>query len=173
MISGDHTPEVATGLTFLYRMYDEDGVLLYVGISRQPLARLTQHEDMKSWWARVVNISLEKFPTRQEALAAEADAITAEEPVYNVQHGTAPPARSDRSNRKRASVAQNTVVNTIGFPDDLYRKIRAEAAAHRRSIASEVIVLVEEAIETRRRAAARASATVVFPGSVATEVQAR
>ncbi len=43
-------------------------------------------------------------------------------------------------------------LNIKGFPDGLYKKLRARARAHRRSIAQEVIHLLNEA--TRRESAA-------------------
>jgi hypothetical protein len=50
--------------------------------------------------------------------------------------------------RRRPPVA---TLNIKGFPDSLYRKLRARARTHRRSIAQEVIHLLDEG--TRRRSA--------------------
>lgn len=72
--------------TSLYRLYDEEGVLLYVGIAGNPGRRFEQHRGQKPWWHEVSSMSLEHFDTRDEALIAEKDAIVTEHPLYNRQH---------------------------------------------------------------------------------------
>lgn len=72
--------------TALYRWYDADGVLLYVGISVDVVRRAGQHEISKPWWVEVASATVRHFDSRDEALVAEAEAIKAERPVYNVHH---------------------------------------------------------------------------------------
>ena len=69
----------------LYRHFDKDGALLYVGISRSAAARLAQHS--KSPWDHLIaRVDVESLDTRQAALKAERKAITTEKPIYNVTH---------------------------------------------------------------------------------------
>lgn len=70
--------------TALYRWFDRDQRLLYVGISNHILRRTTQHGDSKEWWRRVASCSVTWLPTRQMALDAESRAIVEEDPVYNI-----------------------------------------------------------------------------------------
>lgn len=70
----------------LYRFYDADGALLYIGVTMDPPVRWKAHADVKEWWATVRNIKMEPFETRTEVLAAERAAIKAERPRYNVIH---------------------------------------------------------------------------------------
>lgn len=70
--------------TTLYRMFDAAGQLLYVGISARALGRWEAHRHDKSWWSEVDRITVEHFPSREEALAAETAAIIAERPRYNI-----------------------------------------------------------------------------------------
>ncbi|MFD8577366.1 GIY-YIG nuclease family protein [Streptomyces virginiae] len=72
--------------TALYRLRDRSGALLYVGITSNLGRRWNTHADGKRWWADVATRSIEWFPTREHALAAEVQAIRAEQPRYNVQH---------------------------------------------------------------------------------------
>lgn len=72
--------------TALYRFFDENGDLLYVGISVRPWTRWKEHNAQKNWIDEVENITLERYATRSEALAAEREAIIAEDPRYNIQH---------------------------------------------------------------------------------------
>ncbi|MWA08798.1 GIY-YIG nuclease family protein [Streptomyces sp. BA2] len=72
--------------TSVYRLRNEQGDLLYVGISATPPQRWAKHATEKEWWPEVVDLSLEWFATRTEALAMEAFAIRTEKPRYNVTH---------------------------------------------------------------------------------------
>jgi predicted GIY-YIG superfamily endonuclease len=74
--------------TALYRYYSEDGELLYVGISINPILRLQQHQQA-SWCEQVSHIDIERFESRAEALQAEAEAIRNESPAYNIAHNAA------------------------------------------------------------------------------------
>lgn len=72
--------------TTLYRFYDADGRLLYVGITEQGAMRWRAHRKDKDWWTDVVTTTTEHFATRAEAAAAEVAAIKSEGPLYNVAH---------------------------------------------------------------------------------------
>ena len=77
-----------SGTTQLYRHYDCDGRLLYVGISLSAVARLSQHKDSSHWYYQIARIEIETHQTRGEAMAAEALAIAVERPAHNVQAPT-------------------------------------------------------------------------------------
>jgi predicted GIY-YIG superfamily endonuclease len=72
--------------TALYRLFNEPGRLLYVGVAYDPEVRLAQHRRRKPWWPEVDEdrTTLAWHPTREAAEAAELIAIRAEEPVYNI-----------------------------------------------------------------------------------------
>ena len=72
---------------YLYRAFDADTTLLYVGISVNAITRLGQHSTMSAWWERVAEIRVEKYASREDALEAEARAIEAEKPLHNVAGG--------------------------------------------------------------------------------------
>lgn len=74
------------GNTDLYRYFDADGRLLYVGISVSAVARAAQHRRTATWWGDFANMTREVFPTRFAAEEAERRAIVEEKPVYNVMH---------------------------------------------------------------------------------------
>lgn len=68
----------------LYRIFDADGRLLYVGVSENPLRRLRQHHVGSRWFRGVaVRTEIEWHQSRKAALAAEAEAIRTEAPVHN------------------------------------------------------------------------------------------
>jgi hypothetical protein len=70
--------------TELYRHFDADGRLLYVGISLSTIARFDAHRTRSHWSSKVATITIERFETRNEAFAAEAAAILAESPLHNL-----------------------------------------------------------------------------------------
>lgn len=70
--------------TVLYRHFDADNVLLYIGISKSLLNRISQHSHVSHWFESISLIKLEWFATREEALEAERNAILYERPLYNI-----------------------------------------------------------------------------------------
>ncbi len=74
----------------VYRCFDADDKLVYVGVSTRLPLRFDEHASRSAWWFDVVTIRLEHFATRVEALAAEAAAIGTERPTLNVQHAAPP-----------------------------------------------------------------------------------
>lgn len=70
--------------TTLYRLFDENGVLPYVGIAGNPGRRLEQHAKTKRWWDEVETVRLKHFPSRAAAVDAEGKAIRAERPRHNI-----------------------------------------------------------------------------------------
>lgn len=70
----------------LYRFWDADRHLLYVGITVNPGARWKNHTKDKAWWLDVAHVTIEQHPTRQAVLDAERTAILTERPRHNVVH---------------------------------------------------------------------------------------
>lgn len=95
------------GETALYRLFDADGELLYVGVARDYERRREHHAKHKSWWGDVADERLEFYPSRSEALAAERKAIRAEVPKHNVQGGPAAPCRAGGTTLLRIPVAMH------------------------------------------------------------------
>lgn len=67
----------------LYRFFDSEGKLLYVGISSNWQQRLKQHYKDSQFHYEASTITLERFNTREQVEAAELHAIRTEAPVYN------------------------------------------------------------------------------------------
>lgn len=73
-------------MTCLYRLKNSEGRLLYVGITGNFDARLSQHRREKSWSNEIAAWELEYYATRREAEDAEQKAIKSEHPLHNVVH---------------------------------------------------------------------------------------
>ena len=76
----------------VYRQYAADGTLLYVGVSANPLRRMSEHNSKSG--RRPVRIDLEWFDSLAEALAAERKAIKTEAPRDNVYVPQDPPPKA-------------------------------------------------------------------------------
>jgi|ERR1700694_5860140 len=87
----------------LYRHFDKDGQLLYVGRSISALCRLLQH-GRAPWIDEISFIEIDKFTSSDELARAEAIAIATENPIYNrVQPSLAPLKRKKNSAPLRPS----------------------------------------------------------------------
>lgn len=69
--------------TALYRLYDANDTLIYVGIAFNPSSRYTSHKKTKTWWPEVKRREVTWYDSRTEAAAAEIEAIRSELPLYN------------------------------------------------------------------------------------------
>jgi hypothetical protein len=83
-----HDPIGTRGASCVYRLYSHDGALVYVGVAylHRRFARIAEHAT-DCWWPKA-SIDLERthwtdYPTRQDALIAEAKAIRDERPRCN------------------------------------------------------------------------------------------
>jgi hypothetical protein len=69
----------------LYRYFDKDERLLYVGISFNAFKRMGGHNE-KPWFTQISSMTVERFESRELALAAELRAIRTEKPIHNIAH---------------------------------------------------------------------------------------
>ena len=72
--------------TTLYRYFDNEGRLLYVGITGDNTKRQSQHRRNSFWFGEIASATFEHYESRQEACACEIRAIQEEHPLYNTQH---------------------------------------------------------------------------------------
>lgn len=70
----------------IYRLWDRDNQLLYIGCSPNPLSRIHAHTRIKAWATAIASATLEWFDSHEQAKRAEALAIAAELPEWNVHH---------------------------------------------------------------------------------------
>lgn len=120
--------------TGLYRWFDEDGMLLYVGISINVIKRAYEHECSKAeWFGKISSCRIVYFDTLQEAQDAEREAIRTEAPRFNVLHqatSTAKPPRSaglDEQPRKSNFLAATK--KAMAFVKKNPTKLNAEQVA--------------------------------------------
>lgn len=117
----------------LYRFYDADDVLLYVGITMNPSQRWATHREEKAWWFDVATVRTQIFDTREDVLEAERNAIQVERPLHNVVHNK----RSQRAQPKAATVKAITLAcETCGGPA-AYVQLPSHAEVHDIEIAHE------------------------------------
>ena len=91
--------------TCLYRHFDSQGRLLYVGIALCASKRASEHKHRSPWFRSVSNITVEWFPTRRAALAAEKAAIAQESPMHNVSGLPKSPRRAENAEMQKKESA--------------------------------------------------------------------
>jgi predicted GIY-YIG superfamily endonuclease len=108
--------------TAVYRFFDAQDVLLYIGITEDPKSRFASHEALKPWWGDVARHAIEWRETREEAAVAEIEAIQAERPAWNVVGSPCPPERPmepwireaiERGDVTSVSGARNNLTETV------------------------------------------------------------
>ena len=102
--------------TCLYRHFASDDTLLYVGISLNHLHRLGQHKNNAHWYDRIVRVTIERFPTRKEAKAAEDTAIANENPECNIVRPARRPVRISQKARKSGRRYAATLDSRLAAP---------------------------------------------------------
>lgn len=99
--------------TALYRLFNADDELLYVGITNSPETRWRHHKATQEWWPLVARKTVDWLDSRSEAAAAEIEAIHAEVPKHNLDHNI---------NHKRPGPSVNDAPDGYG-PDAIEKKI--------------------------------------------------
>ena len=97
----------------LYRHFNSDEELLYVGVSLSALARLCQHKAKSEWYSQITRIEIENWPTRNAAEEAEKILIAHFKPAHNITHNRVPESEpknsQERYNRKRTRLCEFAV----------------------------------------------------------------
>ena len=74
--------------SWLYRFYNSEGELLYVGVTENFDRRFKEHRSSKDWWPEVSDVRLSRS-NLCDVRAAEQHAIVSERPLHNVMHNVA------------------------------------------------------------------------------------
>lgn len=115
---------------YVYRLYDANDRLLYVGCTSQLQHRMTSHARLQAWWPDVARLESEGPYSRAEGLRREQNAIWYGRPLYNVQHNRRPLSESAPYSEV-AAVAERT-----GIPATHIRRAMAEGHLPLESVSS-------------------------------------
>lgn len=85
--------------TALYKYFDDAGRLLYIGITGDLANREQGHIGSSRWMELTASSTVQRYPSREDALKVEREAIEAEHPVSTA---------STTTPRKRGSVCETT-----------------------------------------------------------------
>lgn len=72
----------------LYRAFNSEGALLYIGRSGRVEHRIREHEKYTPWATEVARWDVTECSDWWDALHSERDAIETESPLYNVMFNT-------------------------------------------------------------------------------------
>lgn len=96
----------------LYRYFDKNDELLYVGITSRGLNRSHQHAASQPWWHLVVRSTVEHFSRVAFARMAEKRAIATERPLFNLAGAD----HRQRPHRVWAGAAEPTILPVAEDP---------------------------------------------------------
>ena len=68
---------------YVYRLFSDEDVLLYVGMAYDVSVRENVHRYSTPWGDQISRVDVVKYATREEAAAAETEAIRTERPRWN------------------------------------------------------------------------------------------
>ena len=69
----------------VYRLYDQEGRLIYVGCTHDLYKRLKFHQKHQWWYPQIARIVTETHPSRSAALNAETRIRDTEHPRWNIE----------------------------------------------------------------------------------------
>lgn len=72
--------------TSVYRYYDKNKILIYVGITSTGITRNRQHNFDKAWWKFVASQEIDHYSSRDAARVNEINLINRFRPPFNRQH---------------------------------------------------------------------------------------
>ena len=81
--------------TAVYRYFDADGRLLYVGVAKDPDKRQSEHALTAAWYPYFVRREDTWHSTRSDALAEERAAVRDEMPIFNLHMSSGDPDEAE------------------------------------------------------------------------------
>jgi predicted GIY-YIG superfamily endonuclease len=101
----------------VYRLYDAEGTLLYIGSAYDPDDRWEEHQK-KPWAAEVAKRVERWYPDRNAAYVAETAAIKSELPRHNITNNPAAPPRVIAGVNPLAQILDRQIREIESIEDD-------------------------------------------------------
>lgn len=120
-------PTKAPRKAAVYRLYDADGALLYIGSAYDPEQRCKSHRN-KPWWREVAHRTEEWHPSRGHAYQAEMDAIAVEHSKYN-RMGTPGYTTPDTEGIRRRNELSRARARAESRKWEIWREVLKDAKA--------------------------------------------
>jgi hypothetical protein len=113
---------------FLYRVWAKDGSLLYIGKAINPVARPAMHR-RAPWGQEIDRWTFAAYPTEEETLAAEREAIIREKPKYNKRMTYATRLSEDQiiQMHRALDIAQEQLLKLEGIDPKISKLVIQEA----------------------------------------------
>ncbi|WP_393075190.1 sigma factor-like helix-turn-helix DNA-binding protein [Streptomyces sp. LN704] len=131
----------------VYRLFAEDGTLLYIGSAYDPKVRAKKHRE-KPWWPQVVRQEHEWHPTREAAYVAETEAIEQARPPGNRISG--PGAVASPAPKPRARLEADPLF-VLAELDVFFASLETEPPAVRFRKLTEMMETMEAAYRSERK----------------------
>lgn len=130
--------------SLVYRLFADDGTLLYVGSSEHIADRLGVHERSQPWWADVAVVRLEEYADFESMRAAEWKIIEDETPLHNVQGRPKPRAERVRGKPGRPVIGRK--MGPFPVPEEMRARLDAHAQDHGVTLAETVRLMLADGL---------------------------
>lgn len=111
---------------YVYRIYDKDNSLLYVGCTSDFGQRMNQHHNEREWGKEIFRTEVEVLPTKREGLEREGELVKTLSPRYNIRVST--------GDWMGANQKRNFVQIIIRTSEEMKKLVRQEALEEDRSM---------------------------------------
>lgn len=132
---------------YLYRHFDSNNELLYVGISLSALVRLGQHKEHSHWYHSIVRVEIEQFPSRKEALLAETKAIENENPKHNKKHNKKRSTKAEKLLRQKQTEDDVIETHARDSHDDMVQRLVVFKPIYTLAEAAEILRVSKPAVK--------------------------
>lgn len=139
--------QTASRRAAVYRLYDADGELLYIGSAYDPEGRAKKHRE-RPWWSQVARREDEWHPSREAAYIAETEAIEQARPPGNRISG--PGAVAAPVPKPRASLDADPLF-ILAELDFFFESLKTEPPAVRFRKLTEIMEVMEAAYRSERK----------------------
>lgn len=136
---------------YLYRFYDADSQLLYVGVTGDPHTRWQQHRRRSAWSASAETVSLERYAYEDLALVAERAAIRLEQPLHNIRSTDAGDEQQRLAGKASAHARSNAPSNAPSISVEHVRRADATDGRTIRTLDALPLAMTHDTYVTRGR----------------------
>jgi predicted GIY-YIG superfamily endonuclease len=126
---------------FVYRLFDREGLLLYVGMTRDVRKRMKSHERTKAWWCDVdtERTVVTSHPCHAEAADAELVEIETTSPLCN-----------SATTRHVLASKPNMVMRSLRVSEKLWTEAKAKADEQEENVSDVLREALERYVRSKR-----------------------
>jgi len=101
---------------FVYKQYDEQNQLLYVGCTSAPRVRMALHRNNSPWFSKIDRVEIKAFTSKLEAVSEETRSIVKDQPKFNIAKKTRGYALKEKFQKLRDQGLTLQAIGELEYP---------------------------------------------------------